>query len=192
MRRRLSVMALLILLGMAATAGTALAHDTLASSDPVAGSTLTAIPHHITLTFNEDVDPAGASIKVVGPAEARQDTGAAVVVGGVVVVELRPHPANGSFSVQWRVVSDDGHPVSGQFSYTLAAPAIPAPAAIVGQDMSAITDGSGLAPRWPWFVGFGSVVLLGGAAAVRALRLRHPLAPPRQPTPGQPHRTPRA
>jgi copper resistance protein C len=91
----------------------------------------------------------------------------------------------GVYEIGYRVVSDDGHPVSGKVSFTLttagpgaaAAPVTAAPTAAAAPepapattavDPQADSRSSGGAPIWPWLV--GAVILVAAGAAV-ALRL---------------------
>ncbi|MBK5330760.1 MAG: copper resistance protein CopC/CopD [Ilumatobacteraceae bacterium] len=99
--------------------GTASAHAELLSSDPQPGAVLDTAPAHITLTFNEPVeislgalrlfDGTGASINI---STARHPNGE----GAAVEVDL-PALNNGSYVVDWRVVSSDSHPVHAAFTF---------------------------------------------------------------------------
>jgi hypothetical protein len=81
-----------------------------------------------------------------------------------------PDVPNGAYNVGWHVVSDDGHPVGGTFTFTVASPAAqpqPAPA-----PATAASPDSGL-PMWTWLGGLVVLVVLGGVvAAVRTTRAR--------------------
>jgi copper transport protein len=95
------------------------AHAELLSSDPQPGAVLDTAPAHITLKFNEHVeislgamrlfDGTGASINI---STARHPNGN----GAVVEVDLPPLK-NGSYVVDWRVVSADSHPVHAAFTF---------------------------------------------------------------------------
>ncbi|MEO7371107.1 MAG: copper resistance protein CopC, partial [Ilumatobacteraceae bacterium] len=99
--------------------GTASAHAELSKSDPQPGAVLDVAPTHVTLTFNETVeislgalrmfDGTGQSIDI---STARHPDGN----GSVVVVDL-PQLENGSYVVDWRVVSSDSHPVHAAFTF---------------------------------------------------------------------------
>ena len=99
--------------------GTASAHAELLSSDPQPGAVLDTAPSHITLKFNEPVeislgalrlfDGTGASIDI---STARHPDG----LGQAVEVDL-PALKNGSYVVDWRVVSADSHPVHAAFTF---------------------------------------------------------------------------
>ncbi|KAB1661774.1 copper resistance protein CopC [Pseudoclavibacter sp. CFCC 13796] len=107
--------------------GRAHAHDVLVSSDPAAGAALTTAPTQVALTFNNDVLTGVANqIQVHGPDGASvAGDGLAAVEGRVVTVPVTS-TANGTYSVAWHVVSSDGHPVEGTFTFDLASPDAPA------------------------------------------------------------------
>ena len=104
------------------------AHDGLASSDPIADSVLDVAPVAITLTFTADILGGATSTAVIvnDATGAQVQAGDPVIDGPVVTQALSPTATSGAFLVTWRVVSSDGHPISGEFSYTVNAPA-PAP-----------------------------------------------------------------
>lgn len=95
------------------------AHAELLFSDPQPGAVLDTAPTHVRLTFNEDVeislgamrlfDGTGASINV---STARHPDGH----GAVVEIDL-PKLGNGSYVIDWRVVSADSHPVHAAFTF---------------------------------------------------------------------------
>lgn len=100
------------------------AHTTLVSSTPTDGAQLDTPPTTIELVFSEPVDPRLVTVVVSSPSGARWQVGAPVVTEAVVSQEVRPLPEVGEYAVAYRVVSADGHPVSGEMRFTLteAAP----------------------------------------------------------------------
>lgn len=158
-------------------AGQAVAHTRLSSSDPADGTSLAAAPERVLLTFNEAVQSGFSTITVVGPDGATWQTGDVAVDGPTVSVGLHPLGPAGRYEIGYRVVSDDGHPVTGNLSFTLTDPgpgaaattAAPPPAADpapTGPPAALRSEGG--APVWPWIV--AAVVLIGGGVAA-ALRL---------------------
>ena len=100
-------------------AAPAAAHDDLISSDPGEGESLAAAPESVTLTFSGDILPMGAAVVVadgdgrdwvVGEPERRDN---------VVTVTLEPNMPEAGYEVRWRVVSEDGHPISGLIPFTI-------------------------------------------------------------------------
>lgn len=115
-------------------AASAAAHTALAGSDPADGATEERSPTVVTLTFTEAVDPTFANVVVTGSDKRNWAAGSPSVSGPELRVPLRPDmPDGGEYTVGYRVVSEDGHPVSGSIAFTVtgvpgaAAPAEPAP-----------------------------------------------------------------
>ncbi len=94
----------------------AAAHDQLVSTQPAAGERLTQSPAALTLTFSADVLDLGTTVVLRGADGTDVATGATTVTGPDVVVALPPL-APGDYTVVWRVVSVDGHPISGTFDF---------------------------------------------------------------------------
>ena len=104
------------------------AHDELLSADPASGSTADALPAQLTLTFSGvlSADPGASEVAVTDAAGASLTDGAPVVADTVLTQALTGE-ASGVVTVLWKVVSSDGHPISGEYSFTVTAP--PAPTA---------------------------------------------------------------
>lgn len=98
--------------------GVAQAHDTLVSTTPKSGAT-TAPVQSVSMVFNEAVLNTGAAVTVTGP-DGPVAQGAPSINGATVSQDLRQPLANGSYAVTWRVLSSDGHPISGVFKFTVA------------------------------------------------------------------------
>lgn len=125
-RRRLSAVALLttLLAGFASLlAGPASAHDSLVSSDPVDGAQLTAAPAAVTLTFSANLQPLGGLIVVTDGSGTQVASGEPAVDGATSSLPLPADLPDDTYTVAWRAVSSDGHPIEGTFAYTVDAPA---------------------------------------------------------------------
>ncbi|MEE1785724.1 FixH family protein [Streptomyces sp. SP17BM10] len=110
---------------MLAGAGPASAHATLESTDPHQNSVLATAPQAVTLTFSEAVSLSGDSVRVLDPAGKAVDTGNPGHADGrtdTARVGLGPDLANGTYTVAWRAVSEDSHPVGGAFTFSIGAP----------------------------------------------------------------------
>lgn len=128
-RRRWPVALMGALVALALTAPAAAAHTELVSSSPADGAILQTAPTTVVLTLNEAAVALGTRVIVTGPAGEVQ-TGKPRLVERTVAQNLQPGSPAGRYTVRWRVVSDDGHPVSGSFVFTVAADA-PTPAATI-------------------------------------------------------------
>ncbi len=124
---RMSLVAIVVALtGLAglASAAPAQAHSALVSSDPTDGQTITTPIDHVGLTFSEapltGLD-AGLRIEVRDAAGTDRASGDVTVDGTTMsrTVDL----ADGAYTVLWRYVSPDGHPVTGELGFTVALPA---------------------------------------------------------------------
>lgn len=123
MRSRLGLVLLLPLLIAAWLVGTgpASAHDELVGSNPAAGTDLHKAPSSLRLTFSDTVHDIGAAIRVEDASGAQLQTGKPAINDTVVIQRLKPSKVPGTVRVVWRVTSADGHPVSGNFTYSVNA-----------------------------------------------------------------------
>jgi methionine-rich copper-binding protein CopC len=168
MNRLIATLVLAVSLTVAAVAGAgvAAAHATRIATDPVENAELTQAPTKVSATFNEAMQPAFAAMTVVGPDGNLWSTGDPQVAGAVVSVGLRPLGPSGTYTVNYRVTSADGHVVSGAWSFrlTVAGTGIPGPSA------SATSTANDGIPVWPFFVAAGLIVAAGAIWAVRRQR----------------------
>ena len=106
----------------------ALAHATLLSSEPKPNAVLSGSPAQIRLVFSEAVvaDLSRIELLSVGAAPARLQV--SVDPRDVhVLIASPPVLASGAYRVVWRIVSADGHPVDGDFVFTVGGPSGEAP-----------------------------------------------------------------
>jgi len=165
----------LALSALVAGAGIADAHAVLESTTPEQGSELTAAPTSVTLTFGEDVTVGPRSLAVINSAGDRVDDAHVTHPGGrgdAVAIGLRSGLPKGSYSVVWRVVSADSHPVSGVFSYGYGVPPGAATDVRFATDLAtAVAHGTFRA------IGYaGLLVLLGTAFFIAVLWTGEPAA----------------
>jgi methionine-rich copper-binding protein CopC len=113
---------LLAVLSSLATALEASAHAALRSMTPAAGSTVSTAPTRVVLTFNEPISTSFVTVTVTDARGASVASGRAVVSGETVTQALEP-VGSGRYTVGFRVVSEDGHPVAQKAGFTVALPA---------------------------------------------------------------------
>lgn len=103
------------LLGMNA----ATAHDELISTNPADGSSLSQAPHQLELTFSGEIMKMdGANqVRVTNAAGENVTQGDPEIKGDTVTQNLATGAENDTYTVTWRVVSSDGHPIQGTLSY---------------------------------------------------------------------------
>lgn len=140
------------------------AHNVLTGSDPKDGATLAAMPGRVTFTFDQPVRPDFARIAVTGPDGARYEQGEVGVQGTTVFIGVRSPAPPGAYSIGYRIVSNDGHPVTGTVNVTVTgdgstaappSPTAPANAALPSAPVS--TGGSG---TWVWVLLVATAALL--------------------------------
>ena len=112
-----------LVLGWLLLSGTtpASAHAQLVLANPKAKSVLYVLPAQIKLMFSDDLIDldAGNQIQVVDPRGKRIDTGAIALLGNQLSTGLKQSTLLGRYSVTYRVLSEDGHPVSANYYFTL-------------------------------------------------------------------------
>ena len=164
----------LVLAALAALAlpASAWAHAALLKTSPSASVTVNTPPKRVALTYSEAVEPRFAIVSVTDAAGKRQTSGAPARSAAdpneldVPLKQLR----EGWYLVFWRVISEDGHPVRGAFTFAVGPNPGPAPAfAIPSLSETAVTPGL-IALRW--------LVFLSALAAIGLLVLRTLIARP--------------
>ena len=103
---------------------TAYAHDHLVSSSPEAGAVLSEAPAEITLVYSAELTSAGATVLITDEEGTDWANSEPAITGDTVTVAVQDHIASGAYVVQWRVVSSDGHPITGEVPFTLDLPEI--------------------------------------------------------------------
>ena len=105
-------------------------HATLVSSEPAADSHLASPPTRVRLVYSEPIEGKLAKVTIV-PATAAPMVLRAGADPRDVHAVIAPVDAlgPGTYKVEWRVVSADGHPVDGTFSFTVGDTTVSAPAA---------------------------------------------------------------
>ncbi|WP_432587518.1 copper resistance protein CopC [Streptomyces sp. HD1123-B1] len=114
-----------LLCALTVGANTASAHATLTSTDPRDGSVVQTAPTQITLNFSEGVLLSDDSVRVLDPKGKRVDSGTPGHVGGktsTAAVRLHSGLPDGTFTVAWKVVSEDSHPINGAVTFSIGAP----------------------------------------------------------------------
>jgi copper resistance protein C len=129
LRARVVTVIALAAAGVAGSASAASAHATLESTSPRAGAVVQGPLPAVRLTFDEAV-ATPAFIAVTGP-QGRVDTGRTRVEDAVVSVGLKGSLPAGRYTVAFRVVSDDGHPVESSYAFQVKGAAVASPAPTV-------------------------------------------------------------
>jgi methionine-rich copper-binding protein CopC len=172
----------------------ALAHDAAESSSPAQGATLGAPPEKVSVTFSKNPLGIGAQFSVKDSSGAEWADGAVEIVDNVAAQKLKPGAPAGAYTVAWRVVSSDSHPIEGTFGFTVTgaaagasasgvAPASPGAsptAAEVVPGMGTAQPGITVAPEpavdasepFPWSLVIFAAVALGLLVTIGVLAKR--------------------
>ena len=145
------------------------AHSQLVSMSPADGSTVAKPPTQVRLTFDENIQDIGDAVVVTGPDGQRVDQGPPVIVDATATEALAPLTLRGHYTVSYRAVSADGHPVTRTLGFDLSTgePAAP-PAAPAAGTSPAPTQGSSV----PKALGPAAALLALGLLVIQALRSR--------------------
>ncbi|SCG70553.1 copper resistance CopC family protein [Micromonospora halophytica] len=108
-------------------ASPAVAHNSLLTAAPAKDAVLTAPPDKITLKFLQKLNPAFTTITLSDANQRKVPTSDPVVTGTTGAVTVAQALPNGSYTVAYRVVSTDGHPVQGSYRFTVADPTADTP-----------------------------------------------------------------
>jgi len=164
------------LLALAAAAALALpasawAHAALLRTAPSASGTVNVAPRQVTLAYSEPVEARFAIVSVTD-ASGRQVTSgepsAAAGAPATLVTPLRRVP-EGWYLVFWRVISADGHPVRGAFTFAVGPNPGPPPQFVVPSLSETATATHLLVARWVVFL---SLLTALGLFVLRAVVAR--------------------
>ena len=164
--RRLGVAGAVVIAVLVAAAPAASAHAVLLRTDPSPQTTVKKAPTAVRLVFSESVEVSFGAVRVFDVDATRVDTGSIKRAQGnrEVSVPVRSLK-DGTYTVTWRVVSADGHPVHGGFTFYIGAPST------ISAKQVASDTGAGRVVGWGFgvvrFLWFASLLGLVGAAVVR-------------------------
>ncbi|MGY5766150.1 copper resistance CopC family protein [Brachybacterium sp. DNPG3] len=108
-----------LLLALALMPVSASAHDTLISSDPEDGATVETSPEQLTFTFSADILDVTPVVRISTEDGTEVLEATPAIDGPEAVVVLDEPLAAGTYTIQWRVVSSDGHPIEGTQTLTV-------------------------------------------------------------------------
>ncbi|ALR77074.1 CopC domain-containing protein YobA [[Enterobacter] lignolyticus] len=103
-------------------ASSAFAHAHLQQQSPAADTEISAAPQALTLRFSEGIEGKFSGVTLTGPQHEAIPTGLAAVSekdDKQLVVPLTQALKSGSYTVNWHVVSVDGHKTQGQYHFSV-------------------------------------------------------------------------
>jgi copper transport protein len=153
--RRSGVLVLVAAAALAAPTA-AWAHAALLRTAPVASRTINTAPPAVRLTYSEPIEPRFAIVSVTDAAGRQLTSGSPQRAPGspqTLVTPLR-HTPQGWYLVFWRVISADGHPVRGAFTFAVGPSPGPPPQFQVPSLSETATTTQLLISRWVVFLSF--------------------------------------
>jgi copper transport protein len=162
----------------AAAPAAASAHAALLRTSPVASVITNSASGRVLLTYSEAVEPRFAIVSVTDAAGHQVTTGPpsrSATDPDTLVAPLARIPS-GWYLVYWRVISADGHPVRGAFTFAVGPNPGPAPVFPVPSTSETAATGRLLVARWIVFLAALSAVglyvlrVLTARPVVRAVR----------------------
>lgn len=184
--------ALLALILFCVAPATAHAHGSLKSATPAANEQMTVVPRELRLVFTEAPALAFSRLELLGP------SGAAVALSPLriaadsrraLVSDVRGALTAGTYTVVWQIAGDDGHPVRGRYTFTIADGAQPAaatqssvpftPSAVpqreIHHDPASMPQGATFGAESPAYVAIRAVLYLGLLMAIGAVAFEGPV-----------------
>jgi copper transport protein len=170
--RRAAFTALAALAASLALPAAAWAHAALLQTTPVASRVVNTPPTRVSLRYSEPVEPRFAIVSVTDASGAKETAGPprrSPSNADTLLVPLK-HLAEGWHLVYWRVISVDGHPVRGAFTFAVGPNPGPAPQFVIPSTSETAATPKLVTARW--------VAFLAMMAAIGIFVLRIAIARP--------------
>ena len=154
-------------------------HASLVEAEPTRGAALDSVPSQVVLAFSEPVEASFGAVRVFDSRGREVQSGEPTVSsnGSQLSVGLEEGLGDDFYTTTYRVVSEDAHPVSGGFVFTVGSPGS-APSSTVSElladtETGRITEAVFWLDRWAGYLAIAVAVgLLGFLLMVWAPILR--------------------
>jgi len=141
------------------------AHTAAVNYVPAVGAQLIQMPSKVEISFNEELlvlkDKQTSSISVTDNSGTRLDYGDVVVEGRGMSVDVKSVDTSGEIKVVWRAVAQDGHPVEGNYSFSVTPSVDPSPSSSAASEPSTTAEQVDDSSSYSEILVFGSVILVG-------------------------------
>ena len=149
----------MVLAIVALTAGPAAAHAVLLRSDPSPQTTVMVAPEAVRLRFSEPVEVTFGAVRIFDVDGKRVDEGKISTAAGGREVVVPASVTGGTYTVTWRIVSTDGHRITGGFQFYVGAPSTISAVAVESDSGTGPVVGWGYgAVRFTWYAALMAVV----------------------------------
>ena len=142
--RRVAAAVVVMLAVLAALPAASGAHAVVEQTEPTRGAALERQPERVTVTFDEPVESSFGALRVFAVDGERVDAGEVErPAAAAVAVPVRDGLPDGAYTVTYRVVSADSHPVSGGYAFTVGEAGGVSAAAVadlLDEDAGPVTD----------------------------------------------------
>lgn len=101
--------------------------NSLISTLPISGSTLTTPPSSVTLTTKTELIPDANELMVTDPSGLRVDDGTIALDGVNVSIGLKALTESGMYRVSYILYSEGEAPLQGSFTFNFSAPSVISP-----------------------------------------------------------------
>lgn len=141
---KVAVVLVALVAGLGGGAGSASAHSSLVSSTPAADAVLDQVPSSIELVFNQDISQSFATVVLTDSSGEQRQLSEVAVSGPTVSAPIQAPLQAGRHTIGYRVLSADGHPITGEVPFSVISPATGSAPASVGPNSPA---GQSAVPR---------------------------------------------
>ena len=143
-----------VLLAIGAAVGVATpvqAHDQIISTSPSEDGHVDTAPAEVSMVYTDSLIEVGAVVLVMDDTDKDWADGPVALDGPNATQAIKPGIPDGIYQVRWRVVSSDGHPISGVYDFavgtaTLTADTSPKTGTGTSSDAEATGDPAAAGP----------------------------------------------
>jgi copper transport protein len=125
---RILVALVAVVTALVMSVGVAGAHAVLLASSPAADAVVDLPPPEVVLEFTESVSASSDAVVLLDPSGTTVEPEEIRATDTSVVATLPALSVDGSYTVTWKVISADGHPVRGAFLFHLGERTLDEPA----------------------------------------------------------------